>query len=113
MNRVEENGALLNRHHQGRLAAARRLVRAIAGRPEPETQSQSQIPARAGAIQRAVIQALAEADRPLRAREVHAAAQELVGKPLSWNTVKDCLHKTARRSDNLIERVAHGCYRHR
>jgi hypothetical protein len=33
----------------------------------------------------------------MRAREIHAAAQKLAGMPLSWNTVKDCLHKNARR----------------
>jgi hypothetical protein len=59
-----------------------------------------------------VIRALATADRPLRAREVHAAAQELAGTPLSWNTVKDCLHKNVRRPGSPVERVAHGRYRH-
>jgi len=33
------------------------------------------------------------------------------GEP-SWNTVKDCLHKNARRPDSPIERVNHGRYRH-
>jgi hypothetical protein len=60
-----------------------------------------------------VIRALAEADRPLRAREIHSAAHELAGTPLSWNTVKDCLHKNARRAASPIERVSHGRYRHR
>jgi Fe2+ or Zn2+ uptake regulation protein len=60
-----------------------------------------------------VIRALAEADRPLRAREIHTAAQKKAGTPLSWNTVKDCLHKNARRPDSPIERVSHGRYRHR
>jgi hypothetical protein len=46
-----------------------------------------------------VLQALAEADRPLRAREIHTAAQELAETALSWNTVKDYLHKNARRPD--------------
>lgn len=32
---------------------------------------------------------------------------------LSWNTVKDCLHKNARRPESPIERVGHGWYRHR
>jgi hypothetical protein len=58
----------------------------------------------------AVIRVLATADKPLRAREIHAAAQELAGMPLSWNTVKDCLHKNARRLDSPIERVGHGRY---
>jgi hypothetical protein len=107
---MEENGASLNRVH---LASAHRLVRLLAARPGPQTQSQSQPRPRAGAVQAAVIQALAEADRPLRAREIHTAAQKLAGTPLSWNTVKDCLHTHARRPGSPIERVTHGRYRHR
>jgi hypothetical protein len=60
-----------------------------------------------------VIRALAAADTPLRAREVHAVAEEIAKKPLSWNTIKDCLHKGAHRPDSPIERVSHGRYRHR
>jgi hypothetical protein len=107
---VEENGARLNRDH---LATAHRLARSLASRSEPETQSQSQLQPRTGAVQAAVIQALAEADRPLRAREIHTAAQKLAKTPLSWNTVKDCLHKHARRPGSPVERVSHGRYRYR
>lgn len=60
---------------------------------------------RAGAVQEAVIHVLAAANKPLRAREIHSAAQQLAGTALSWNTVKDCLHKNARRLDSPIERV--------
>lgn len=63
-------------------------------------------------MKQAVLQALAEADRPLRSREIHTAAQKLADTALSWNTVKDCLHKNARRPDSPIERVSHGRYRH-
>jgi hypothetical protein len=35
------------------------------------------------------------------------------GTALSWNTVKDCLHKNARRPDSPIERVGHGLYQRR
>jgi hypothetical protein len=100
----------LNRAH---LASAHRLARSLATRSEPETQPQSQIRPKAGAVQKAVIRALAEADRPLRAREIHQVAQKLTGTPLSWNTVKDCLHKNARRPGSPIERISHGRYRHR
>jgi hypothetical protein len=99
--------------NRDQLASAHLLIRSLATRPRPETQSQSQIPRRAGAVQEAVIRALAEADRPLRAREIHHAAQKLAGTTLSWNTVKDCLHKHARRRDSPLERVGHGRYRHR
>jgi hypothetical protein len=107
---VEENGALLNRDQ---LANAHVLIRSLAARPGPGTRSQSQTRRRSGDVQKTVIRVLAAADRPLRAREIHAAAQELAEAPLSWNTVKDCLHKHARRADNPIERVSHGRYRHR
>jgi hypothetical protein len=106
---MEENGARLNRD---RLASAYLLAGSLAGRSRSETQPQSQIRPRAGAIQEAVFRVLAAADWPLRAREVHAAAQQLAGTPLSLNTVKDCLHKNARRPDSSIERVSHGRYRH-
>jgi hypothetical protein len=107
---MEENGARLNRD---RLASAYLLAGSLAARPGMETQLQSQIRPRAGAIQEAVIAALTAVGRPLRAREVHAAAENLAGTALSWNTVKDCLHKNARRPDSPIERVGHGRYRHR
>jgi hypothetical protein len=57
------------------------------------------------------MQVLAEADRPLRAREIHTAAQKLAGTPLSWNTVKDRPQErpSARRPDRT--RVSHGRYR--
>jgi hypothetical protein len=107
---MEENGARLNR---SRLASAYLLAGSLAARPEPETQARSQIGRRAGAVQEAVIQVHAAAGKPLRAREIHSAAQQLAGTAHSWNTVKDCLHKNARRLDSPIERVGHGRYQHR
>jgi hypothetical protein len=106
---MEENGARLNRQ---RLSDAYLLARELDTKPELELQSQSRIRPRAGATQEAVIRVLAAAERPLRAREIHAAAEKLAGTPLSWNTVKDCLHKHARRPDSPIGRVSHGRYRH-
>jgi hypothetical protein len=105
---MEENGARLNRD---RVASAYVLIRSLTARPEPETAPQSQIRRRAGAVKEAVIQALATADGPMRAREIHHTAQKLAGTPLAWNTVKDCLHKNARRPDSPIQRVGHGFYR--
>ena len=100
--RMEENGALLNRE---RLAKAHLLIRSLGGRREPEPLEQSQLRRRAGSVQAAVIDVLAGASCPLRAREIHAAAQILANEPLSWNTVRACLHKNARRPDSPIERT--------
>ncbi len=106
----EENGALLNRERVGK---AYLLIRSLAGRLGPEPLMQSQIRRRAGTVQAAVIKALAGASGPLRAREVHAIAEVVAQERLSRNTVKDCLHKNARRPESPIERVSHGRYRHR
>jgi hypothetical protein len=86
------------------------LVGSLAERHALETQSQSQIRRRAGAVKDAVFNVVVAANGPLQAREIHAAAQKLAGTPLSWNTVKDCLHKNARRPASPIERVGHGRY---
>ena len=99
---MEGNGARSNRE---RLAGAHLVARSLTARPAPQTQFQSKIRRRAGAVQEAVIRVLAAADRPLRAREIHAAAEKLAGTPLSWNTVKDCLHNNARRPGGPDERV--------
>jgi len=107
---MEENGARLNR---ARLAKASSLVRSLAVTQSPQIQSQSQLRRRTGAVQAAVLRVLAAANQPLQAREIHAKAQEMAGEALSWNTVKDCLHKNARRPTSPIERVSHGRYRHR
>jgi len=106
---VEENGARLNRD---RLSSAYLLSRVLTARQELNAKVESRIPHRAGAVQAAVIQVLASADRSLRAREIHEIAEHLAGTPLSWNTVKDCLHKNARRPESPVERVGHGRYRH-
>ena len=108
--RMEENGARLNR---SRLVSAYLLAASLAARPGPGTQARSQIGRRADAVQEAVTRVLAAAGRPLRACEIHSAAQDMTGTALSWNTVKDCLHRNARRLDSPVERVGHGRYRHR
>jgi hypothetical protein len=84
---MEENGHL----NRDRLADAYLLANSLAARPGLQLQSTIQIPRRAGAAQEAVVHVLANAGRPLQAREIHAAAEEMAGTPLSWNTVKDCL----------------------
>ena len=99
------------RLNRDRLSDAYLLAGSLAGRQGPQPQSQSQVRRRAGAVQEAVIRVLAAADKPLRAREIHSAAEDLAGTPLSWNPVKDCLHKHARRPDSSVERVGHGSYR--
>jgi hypothetical protein len=107
---MELNGALLNRALSERLLPISGLARRLAQFRTVQPVADRCLPRRPGVVRDAVLRALAESDRSLRAREIHAAAQELAGMPLSWNTVKDCLHKNARRPEVPIERVSRGRY---
>ena len=102
----------MNRDQRRRLAEARLLAGSLAAEPGPEAALRP-LPRRNGRLQATVIEVLAAADHPLRAREIHAAAETATGTTVSWNSLKDCLHKNARRPDSPIERVAHGTYRYR
>ena len=50
------------------------------------------------------------AGRPMRPREVHATACELVGRPLSWSSVKGILSAYTIGGDRRFRRVRHGVY---
>lgn len=63
-----------------------------------------------GVVQRAVIKALVEADRPMDVGEAHTAVEELLGHPVSRDSVSSCLSTGARAARLLFERVARGRY---
>ena len=109
---MELNGALLNRDVRENLGRGTELVQRLGQLPAVEAAKWPALARRSGLVRNAVLQVLAASKHPLRAREIHAAAERLVGEPLSWNTVKDCLHKSARRPDSPIDRVGRGRYRH-
>jgi hypothetical protein len=62
-------------------------------------------------VQRAVIKALARADRPMDVGEAHRAADELLGYPVSRDSVNSCLSTGACRVQPFFRRVARGRYR--
>jgi len=51
------------------------------------------------------------AGKPMRAREIHAAAEQLAGEPLLWTSVKAALAANAVSDDLRFERVRRGYYR--
>jgi len=61
-----------------------------------------------GAIQRAVIEVLARADRPMHVREAHVAVEQLVGHSFSRTSITSCLSTGARPSRLRFERIARG-----
>ena len=50
------------------------------------------------------------AGEPMPAREIHAAACELVGEPLLWKSVKAALSAAVTGEHPRFRRVRHGVY---
>jgi len=82
------------------------LRRASAGPREPRPALRR--PARVLAT---ITRVLEEAEGPMRAREIHAAAEQLAGEPLRWTSVKGTLAAYAEGCESRFERVRRGYYR--
>jgi len=46
----------------------------------------------------------------MRAREIHAAAEQLAGRPLSWASVKAALAANASGDEPRFQRLRYGVY---
>jgi len=56
---------------------------------------------------------LERAEKPMRASEIHAVAEQLAGGPLCWTSVKGTLAAYAEGSKPRFERIQRGYYRER
>jgi hypothetical protein len=63
-----------------------------------------------GVVQRAVIEALVPADRPMNVGEAHTAVEELLGRSVSRDSINSCLSIGARAARLRFERVTRGRY---
>ncbi|MGD0166628.1 MAG: hypothetical protein ABSC51_04970 [Gaiellaceae bacterium] len=54
---------------------------------------------------------LERAGKPMRACEIHAAAEQRAGEPLRWSSVKGALAAYTEGSEPRFERVRRGYYR--
>ena len=68
-------------------------------------------PAKVSPVLETVTLVLERAGEPMRAREIHAAAEQLAGEPLRWSSVKWALAAYASDSKPRFERVRRGHYR--
>ena len=59
---------------------------------------------------KAVTLVLEPADRPLRVSEIRAAANELLGRPLCWSSVKGILSAYTLGGDRRFNRIRRGVY---
>ena len=67
-------------------------------------------PPRVAPVLEKVTLVLELAGRPMRACEIHAAANELVGAPLRWRSVKGILSAYTIGGDKRFRRVRRGVY---
>jgi len=61
-------------------------------------------------VQEAVIRVFELHEGPMQAREVHAAAEELLGESVRWGSVKACLAANVAGSSPRFVRVGRGRY---
>jgi hypothetical protein len=63
-----------------------------------------------GVVQRAVVKVLAVASSPMRDADVHRAVEQLLGRPVSKNSVSWSLAADARSKEPRFERTTRGHY---
>jgi hypothetical protein len=108
---VELNGALSNPRlgvELSRLSAVGdRLLRKAAANPlKPRP-----IPSRPKPVLETITFVLRRENRPMRAREIYLAAEELLGQPLYWKSVKGTLFNYSQGHLRRFSRVSRGVYR--
>jgi hypothetical protein len=65
---------------------------------------------RPGDVEAAILSALGSATE-LRFRDIHAAAEALLGEPVAASSVKNWLARAASRPSSVVERTERGRYR--
>jgi len=108
---MELNGALSNPQAQvetRRLAAIHADLRDLV---LPAPKAPSPRPRRIGVIINAITTVLDLADQAMQAREIHTAAEDLLGEAINWSTVKATLAEHAAGPGARFKRVARGRYR--
>ena len=64
---------------------------------------------RNGLVLETVKHVLALAGKPMQAKDIHEACEQLLDRPVSYSTVKDCLSEPHRKK-SLFNRVGYGQY---
>lgn len=68
-------------------------------------------PRRVGEVSGSVRDVLVASKRSMHVSEIHHAIEQLLGRPVSYRTIKACLSEGARIKQPRFERVSYGCYR--
>lgn len=91
---------------------AKRLARLRASDAPPRAiRRQRQRDYRPGWVIEAVVRVLVDQGGPMRATQIHAAVERLLGRSVSKDSVDSCLSMGARGKEPRFERVSPGYYR--
>jgi HB1, ASXL, restriction endonuclease HTH domain len=104
-------GVLSNHDLQGPLRRVVKKLAAVRAGNEPrERRSCRQRPRRPGWVLNAVIQVLSDRKEPMRATDIHAAVEVLLGEPVGWTSVKQALASNVSGPLPRFVRIARGRY---
>jgi len=70
----------------------------------------ARIAPRTASVASIVYTVISEATTPMRAKDIHRACEDELGRPVSWSTVKTCLSDHSRGAGQRFQRVARGLY---
>jgi hypothetical protein len=109
---VELNGARSNpfANDKNRLARLGELHRRLLDKAATAPRQPRPAPPKASPVLETVTLVLKRADGPMRAREIHIAAQQLAGDPLRWTSVKATLARGSAGPSPLFQRIRPGVY---
>jgi hypothetical protein len=93
---------------RARRARAVRSLRNVKPVSRPRPIPVAEVAHRWGWVLAAVTEVLESSGGPMQAREIHAAAEELLGEPVAWSSVKNCLAEGIRRQPPRFERLGKG-----
>jgi hypothetical protein len=107
---MELNGARSNPRLAVELSRLHALHEDLLLRAEADPRQPRPAPAKVSPVQESVTLVLELAGKPMRAREIHTAACELIGEPLLWKSVKAALSAGAKGDLPRFRRQSHGVY---
>jgi hypothetical protein len=61
-------------------------------------------------VLKAIVEVLADREEPMRAKDIHAAVEALLGEPVLWSSVKGALADNVSGPSPKFVRIARGRY---
>ena len=107
---MELNGALSNPQARVELGRLRDLCRRLRSDALLSPRRPHVAPARVSPVLETVTLVLELAEQPMRAIQIHAAAEALAGRPLKWSSVKGALAAYACGEHARFRRISNGVY---